>query len=1051
MIAQLTKTTGSAVLAQLLMSVNFNDEYKSLMDTTVFSEGTAWGDLQYRRMSGIERMKKATVTQLDQQQQQRTLRTIARSITTMDDFLAREENAYLADASDESKQRAYDLYIQAQARGWQANPVLSAAYKYASSQLGWDKDARDAHAAMGQLQEDIVRGGLNKGNRQAYAIGKEIAMNLFNEWEPEYDERGNVRLDANGRPIGRWVDRGYDREAYSYFSKGAAAKLGAELNKQLDLFSGLSQTRDGSDAVAAGVRQLSEMMKKYSDALAPLKDIFGNDMDKMLDTLKTISGGRNITQLGATNLKQIAQAIAYNTMAGNYNVQDIQSASMVMQARMDDNRHRGLSVSELGSAMEQAMNYLSAKRDSKLSPFASDRTNAAIAADYMASTQNSGGATVYTAAVAKYMDDLDNESKARKAEIDKDKKLSDEERQRRKEQIDKDIARRKTEASSFVAAEIQKRIDAGADPIQAAMEFGGFQSMSDVYAMRASGNWVTAQRHGKRVNTLVDALNTQKADILDAFKWDMTLQRGLGIQTPQQLNHALDLVNRMMDFRANGGSEILNLADTGDLINQLKQARDRGAVELQGLSDEDIEQMAKARNLITQDPELNNKWVAHGAGVNLKESIKQEESAARVMDNIKDNTKGLSANWGGTLFGLVEDAYRSGTGINVKSFKDIWRQASERGDVSLLSDPAERGQVYASSFVALNMVSGHYSKEAEAAQIAKIDKQIAEAEKRLASTEPGTKEHEKAQQALARLRNQREATAMEYAEGRKRAYAEAVDIEQSDAVKQNKDYQEVKAELDDIFTKHGDALGREQENLDAANAKLAKAQQEYEAASQNKNLTPEQLAEYQKRVDEARAEVKTAEEGAVWTKKAENLGRDAAIIALGNGQSLKAINQTVFKDATGKTLSAEDQEAQRMRLKNALLEDPKEGNKIVQAALLDNQRGSLSLEGNDALDSFREWQKKNGKSGNEGYNEWLAEYKEANKGNADKLVGADELSAEVDKVAEKTESAEARALSAEKERQNKMDNLLDLALKALQKYLGGDHPNPPPAPGPGMS
>lgn len=145
------------------------------------------------------------------------------------------------------------------------------------------------------------------------------------DWADKADAVGQMFLNDK-------YELDYSKRDYGGMSLNETTALVAALTKGMDFGAGGSP-----EAIQEAVKKLQKRTQDMTKALAPLKDIFGDDIPNMIRFMEEISG-RDIRQLDSAAVTRLARKTMNDIMVGNYTERQIHDMSGRLQgaiAQMD--------------------------------------------------------------------------------------------------------------------------------------------------------------------------------------------------------------------------------------------------------------------------------------------------------------------------------------------------------------------------------------------------------------------------------------------------------------------------------------------------------------------------------------------------------------------------------------------------------------------------------------------------------------------------------------------------------------------------------------------
>ena len=211
----------------------------------------------------------------------------------------------------------YSKYITAEAIGYQHGPA-SMLYSFADP-YDMAKAAPYMSMATGNL---FNRHYMMRGDRRRASSAVQFMERLFT------DESGE-----------RFT---FDRKDYGGMGITEVSALTAALTKELDPLTGAD---GGSQELKQAVNQFRGKVKEYANALAPLKDIFGQDIPSMLRTVEELSG-RSIATMDPQQARDMAMQVSTGILYGNYTIGDVRGVNQRLTQKMADMGMSDLSVQQ---------------------------------------------------------------------------------------------------------------------------------------------------------------------------------------------------------------------------------------------------------------------------------------------------------------------------------------------------------------------------------------------------------------------------------------------------------------------------------------------------------------------------------------------------------------------------------------------------------------------------------------------------------------------------------------------------------------------------------
>ena len=339
----------------------------TFLDTTLLTNMTPFGSYQDNLNNQINRIANTALTRQNNAARRNWLQNIQKTKMSFDSW---RQTAAAKGYTDEQAQEAYDAYIANAAAGDMSNPLWGMAYNAI--------DPEGLNAANQYLQQaaaNQIRFGSNKGSRTAMLQGRAI---------------GNLFLNDKGEFT-------YDKAKYGYMTAGEASAVAAALTKDKDFFRGVD-LKSGDMKKAA--EDLQKAVQDYTNAMAPLKDVFGSDIPEMIRTVEGLTGKR-LANINPEQLKDTVSRVMASAAVGGYDVRAVMGLSGQLRNNM-----MGMNVpftNEL-SAERQAMTILNTVVNGYAPAFMSDDRYRRNIEQWVQRTSNSTGSGYLNAAAAVWLD-----------------------------------------------------------------------------------------------------------------------------------------------------------------------------------------------------------------------------------------------------------------------------------------------------------------------------------------------------------------------------------------------------------------------------------------------------------------------------------------------------------------------------------------------------------------------------------------------------------------------------------------------------------------------
>ena len=962
-----------------------NPEATKASDIILYG-GTAQGLEIQQKQAQDKAFGDSIAGQIKDQQKFDALEGINQTLLPFKTFAQRPENQGVP---EEQLRLQYENEMRARTEGMASNPFLSFAYNRLAEVTGLNADSVAAAENQGRMAKNIAKRSQKNGNSQGYLHGAEAATNLFNEWEWEQDEQGNPVYNNTGKRKGNWNHRKFNTADFGGFDQEAVTGLAATLTEQEDYFSGVTAFKDDSGQLQDAVKRLQQTVKSYAEALAPLKDIFGNDMDKIVATLEEVSGHK-ISTLGSIRASAIANTVANAVANGDFQMTDIKSSADLMQKRLDSSANKGkLSVAQQGAAMEMGLNFLKAMGGGKLNPYQQQDDSAATVAKWASDVQQSTGATASTATIVGYKQKLEKQAEADKEAVRRNTKLTQKQRDEQIKQIDRKLTSDKENAAMAVAEQVQERVRGGMSVIRAQQEVGGWRSQQDIAAMQADKDWNNSVGQGATLALSVHGRGITRKNLERMYNRSAALHKALGYTSKKDIQEGRKVFGRMLDMRAEeGGADIMNISDPEQRVAALKAARDSGRFQsLKGLSDADIEAMNKMATYAGNNTQMNKLMTTYQAGSNVMAKERENLKVAKKRENFNRMGKFFAEEGRELLEFLV-----SGT----TTVDQALEAGMSSGGLQLDESDPEVAQEAKSAVAAVVQAMGNsFGKEAEDRERARIDDQIRKAkEKRMELIKNG-KTTEDAEvkdlsMQIADMEDTKKNLSATFKQQRADRFKQLMDRSQDPAMQADPVYAESKSRLEDL------------KKMDTS------------------KMSKEQKAAHEAAIKDATARM--------------------SIALNGQSASLQAVDNMTFRDASGKKLSGEEAAEKQRELQSKIAADPSKASEIVQDAYMSE---AMKASDKDVKALYKEYvtqRDRAGEVGTSGMGEFINDAKKRFSGDASKLAALEKLASIGDKANKATTSKESKEAARNAEMAEKQAKLIDMAIQYFERANNTHYP-----------
>ena len=589
----------------------------ALVGTNMTSYGVAMS-LQRQTLSSVAASVGYDYTRADMRQ---TLRQLVRAFSSYDDWSSRNSARY-ADITDEierqaAMRRGYDSYVDLSAEGLASKPFMPQIYSALAPKLGLG-DPAAASEGMSNLTRNLARGRFSENPRLATSVASTVARGLLG---------GEVTVDPSGYGV-NVAPREFSPFDWAGFSRDNVAVLAAARTRGTDLLSGLDITT--GQGLKSGVDRLRDLMKGTVEALAPLRDVFGTDIPKMIQTLEGLTG-QNFSSISQSRLATLSESIS-NAVNAGVNVSDIASQTAAVAKSMAGLKRP---APVLYTDMESMGLAAASMMGTGATPTGITASQWRSAASHRALSLNSSTGMEYTRlAYSVWREqrlreeperrrELDNELQAGMKTLDEAKAsgaLSEDQYQALRHQL----ARRHRAAVSRVAGvdefsqELSERVQGGETLDAALRGMTGVTDLSQLERGRAFAGYEMAGRGVALTEAIggIDASSRARA-LAERLASSAQFQRALGTSDRKDaLGVAIAAARAYRDIPS------LRTADTGDYERVLREA---------GVNDPDRVAMA-IRWMRTENQDSLDTMVRLAQAGNLRQASESQTRSSTLRD-----------------------------------------------------------------------------------------------------------------------------------------------------------------------------------------------------------------------------------------------------------------------------------------------------------------------------------------------------------------------------------------------------------------------------------
>ena len=264
------------------LGINTMGQRAAFLDTVIYSNLSPYGTYQHQQNAYMNRMSNVMLGNANRAAQLDWMRNMTQTMTSFATWSARPENAGLGE-------QAYQAWLDREAQDKADNFIWGMGYKMLDPQ-GFGA----ASQYLSQAAGNISRRAMYRGQRGAFIYGRADA---------------NIFTDDNG-------GYAFNSADYGHMSIGEASAVTAALTKDLDIF---KDTGFDRAKIQEATQKLRSTVQEYTQALAPLKDVFGSDIPAMIQAVEQLSGKR-LAQISPDRLGPMVERVMAGATVGGYSI-----------------------------------------------------------------------------------------------------------------------------------------------------------------------------------------------------------------------------------------------------------------------------------------------------------------------------------------------------------------------------------------------------------------------------------------------------------------------------------------------------------------------------------------------------------------------------------------------------------------------------------------------------------------------------------------------------------------------------------------------------------
>ena len=351
------------LIKKFLNSTLIGSNNDALLDAVLYTNMTPYGVFSEQQDSMQRRMANRQVADLTRASRSQWFEATAKTLMSYEDW-SKNNTGTLED---------YEAFMHNRAEGFADNKALA----WLLDTVGFDPDnIAMARTYLGKAGSNITRLRKGAGDRAAFAASR-ATRNLFMNEDGQID---------------------YNKEDYGFMTMGETAAVVAALTRDMDFFNTPDVTSLGSNVekIKQATNNIKKAAQDYTNALSPLKDVFGSDIPKMIQSLEQMTGQR-LTQMSAEAVGDATRRIMAGAEAGRYQLQQLTTVRQQVSGAITQ---MGVPFINDISATEQAQTILGITNTGLVPSSMSANRFEQLAADRVMRTSNSRGATALNQAYA---------------------------------------------------------------------------------------------------------------------------------------------------------------------------------------------------------------------------------------------------------------------------------------------------------------------------------------------------------------------------------------------------------------------------------------------------------------------------------------------------------------------------------------------------------------------------------------------------------------------------------------------------------------------------
>jgi len=336
----------------------------ALLDSVLYTNMTPYGVFAEQQSAMQRRMANKQIADMTRASRAQWIEATAKTMLSYEDWERKNQGGTLEE---------YNAFMHNRAEGFADSTALN----WILNTVGFDPDnIAMARNFLGKAGSNMVRLRQAAGDRDAMVASRAMHRLFLNE---------DNQID-------------YNKAEYGFMTMGETSAVVAALTRDMDFFNTPDVANLGSNVekIKQATKNIREAAKEYTNALSPLKDVFGADIPQMIQKLEEMTGQR-LTQMDPTSVAEASRRIMAGSEAGRYQLQQLATVRQQISGALTQ-----MDVPFINdiAATEQAQTVLGITNTGLIPSSMSAHRYEQMAADRVMRTSNSRGASALNQAYA---------------------------------------------------------------------------------------------------------------------------------------------------------------------------------------------------------------------------------------------------------------------------------------------------------------------------------------------------------------------------------------------------------------------------------------------------------------------------------------------------------------------------------------------------------------------------------------------------------------------------------------------------------------------------